>query len=138
MQKTRLEKQLAIQTIEEDLTKCKVERESIMCNYRQLMIEVQRLKTKLESLQLENEQLRQKKLNSFKLQQSAINNFGHSCLTGQMNLSRPTERSVNNIDLSRSPINFAPSRINDARDDSSRNLSTEDERLLGDISERKN
>ncbi len=57
-------------------------------------------------------------------------------MTNQLNLSRPNERSMNNIELSWSP-NFIPSRIHENWDDNSWNYSTEDERILRNFSEKK-
>ncbi len=44
---------------------------------------------------------------------------------------------MNNIEISRSPLNLNPSRIHENKDDNSRNFSADEEKILKNMSEKK-
>jgi hypothetical protein len=67
---------------------------------------------------------------------SGLNTFALSTIPTGMSVSR-NDRSINGMEISRSPNNFIPSRIHDNREDISRNYSAEDEKILKNFSEKK-
>jgi hypothetical protein len=54
-----------------------------------------------------------------------------------MSILRPNEKSLNNMEQSKYPASFIPSRIHEAKSDNSRNFSADEEKILKNISDKK-